>query len=51
MQDVCKTRETLLSEDCENNMYVTCNMFLKYMEAKCKSEMKKYVNIKAPVAS
>ena len=49
MRDVYKAKETLLSEGCENDMYVTCNIFLKYMEAKCKSEMKKYVKIKAPV--
>ena len=41
MQDVCKAKETLLSEDCENDIYMTCNIFFKYMEAKCKSQMKK----------
>ena len=41
MQDVCKAKDTLLSKNCENKMYVTCNIFLKYMESKCKSEMKK----------
>ena len=50
MQDVCKAKETFLSEDRENDMYVTCNIFLKYMEAKCKSEIKKYVKTKAPVS-
>ena len=49
MGDVCKTKETLLRKDCENGMCVTCNGFLKYMEAKCKIEIKKYVKIKAPV--
>ena len=48
-RDVCKAKETLLSKDCKNDMYVKCNIFLKYMEAKCKSEMKKYVIIKGPV--
>ena len=41
MPDVCKAKETLSSKDFENDMYVTSNIFLKYMEAKCKSEMKK----------
>ena len=41
MQDVCKAKETLLSEDCESDICMTCNIFLKYMEAKCKSQMKK----------
>ena len=50
IRDVWKPKETLLSKDCENDMYVTCNIFLKYMEVKCKSEMKKYLKIKAPVA-
>ena len=49
MRDVCKAKETLLNKDCKNDMYVKGNIFLKYMEAKCKSEMKKYVKIKAPV--
>ena len=42
--NVCKAKETLVSEDCENDMYVTYNIFIKYMEAKCKSERKKYEN-------
>ena len=50
MRDICKAKEILLSEDCANDMYVTRNIFLKYMEAKCKCKMKKYVKIKAPVA-
>ena len=41
MRDVCKAKETLSSKDCENDMYVTCNIFLKYMGTKCKSAMKK----------
>ena len=49
MLNVRKAKETLkiLSKECENEMYVTCNIFLKYMETKCVSEMKKYVNFKA----
>ena len=34
-RDVCKAKETLLSKDCKNDKYVKCNIFLKYMEAKC----------------
>ena len=41
MRNVCKTKETLLSKDCENDIYVTYNIILKYIEAKCKGEMKK----------
>ena len=49
MLNVRKAKETLkiLSKECENEMYVTCNIFLKYMETKCVSKMKKYVNFKA----
>ena len=47
MLNVRKAKETLLSKECEKEMYVTCNIFLKYMETKCVSEMKKYVNFKA----
>ena len=45
MLNVCKAKETLkiLSKECENEMYVTGNIFLKYMETKCASGMKKYV--------
>ena len=50
MRDVWKAKETLLSKDCENDMYVTCNIFLKYMEVKCKNKMKKSLKIKSPVA-
>ena len=43
--NVCKAKETLKipSKDCENNLYVTCNIFLNYTKTKCASEMKKYV--------
>ena len=47
MLNVRKAKETLLRKECENEMYVTCNIFLKYMETKCVSKMKKYVNFKA----
>ena len=42
--NVCKAKETLKipSKDCENNLYVTCNIFLNYMKTKCTREMKKY---------
>ena len=45
MLNVLKAKETLkiLSKERENEMHVTCNIFLKYMETKCVSEMKKYV--------
>ena len=45
MLNVRKAKETLkiLSKECENEMYATCNIFLKYMKTKCVSEMKKYV--------
>ena len=32
MRDSCKAKETLLSKDCENDMYMTRNTFLRYME-------------------
>ena len=45
MLNVRKAKETLkiLSKECESKMYVACIISLKYMEAKCASEMKKYV--------
>ena len=46
MLNVCEAKETLLSKECENEMYVRRNMFLSYMQAKCVSEMKKYVKFK-----
>ena len=30
------------SEERENELYVTCNVFLNYMKTKCAREMKKY---------
>ena len=40
-----KARETfkILSKECENELYVTCNIFLNYMKTKCAREIKKYV--------
>ena len=46
MLNVCEAKETLLSKECENEMYARRNMFLSYMQAKCVSEMKKYVKSK-----
>ena len=45
MLNVCTAKETLkiLSEECENELYVICNIVLNYMKTKCVSEMKKYV--------
>ena len=46
MLDICKATDILISKDCENEVYMTCNIFLKYIEANCKSKMKRYVKIK-----
>ena len=45
---VRKAKETfkILSKKCENELYVTCNIFLNYMKRKCAREMKK--NVKLP---
>ena len=49
MLSVRKAKETfkILSKECKNELYVTCNIFLNYMKTKkkkkCVSEMKKYV--------
>ena len=42
MLNVRKAKETLkiLSKECENEMYVICNIFLKYMETKCEVKKK-----------
>ena len=47
MRSVLKAKETLkiLSKECENELYVTCNIFLNYMKIKCSREIKKYVEI------
>ena len=49
MLSVCKGKETfkILSKECENELYVTCNIFLSYMKTKCAKEMKKYVKFGA----
>ena len=48
MLNICKAKETLkiLNKECKNEMYVTCNTFLKYMETKWVSVMKKYGKFK-----
>ena len=45
MLSVRKAKETfkILSKECENELYVTCNIFLGYMKTKCTREMKTYV--------
>ena len=45
MLSVCKAKETskILSKEWENELYVTCNIFLKYLKTKCARELKKYV--------
>ena len=49
MLSVCKGKETfkILSKECENELYVTCNIFLNYMKTKCAREMKVYVKFGA----
>ena len=37
----------MLSKECQNELYVTCNIFLNYMKTKCAKEMKKYVKFDA----
>ena len=43
MLSVLKAKETLkmLSKECENELYITCNIFLNYMKKKCSREIKK----------
>ena len=45
MISVYKAKETfkILSKECKNELYVTCNIFLNYVKTKCAREMKKYV--------
>ena len=40
-----KEKETLkiLTKECQNELYVTCNKFLNYMKTKGAREMKKYM--------
>ena len=48
MLNVRKAKETLkiLSKECESEINVTCNIFLKDTETKSVSEMKKHVKFK-----
>ena len=41
MVNVCKAKYTfkILSKDCENDLCVTCNIFLNYMKRKCANEV------------
>ena len=45
MLNVFKAKETfkILSKDCENYLYVTCNIFSNCMKTKCARELRKYV--------
>ena len=49
MLKVCEAKATLkmISKECGSEMYVKekerCEIFLKYVNAKCKTEMRKYV--------
>ena len=36
-------------KECENELYVTCNILLNYMKIKCSRETKKYVEINLKV--
>ena len=47
MLSVLKAKETfkILSKECENELYVTCNIFLNYIKTKCSREVKNYVEI------
>ena len=47
MLSVLKAKETLkiLSKECENELNVTCNMFLNRIKTKCSREINKYVEI------
>ena len=47
MLSVLKAKETLkiLSKECENELYVTCNMFLNCIKTECSREINKYVEI------
>ena len=47
MLSVSKAKQTfkILSKQCENELYVTCNTLFNYMKTKCVSKMKKYVKL------
>ena len=38
--DICRAKKILLIKDCENELYVACNIFLNYMKTKCSREIK-----------
>ena len=42
-----KAKETLevLRKECENELFITCNILLNYMKIKCSRKIKKYVEI------
>ena len=40
MLDICKAKKKLLIKDCENELYVACNIFLNYVKTKCSREIK-----------
>ena len=44
---VLKAKETLkvLRKECENELFITCNILLNYMKIKCSRKIKKYVEI------
>ena len=42
MKNVCNPKETLGKND---ELYVTCSIFLNYLKRKCAMEMKKYVKL------
>ena len=46
---VCKAK-AIISKKCESEIYVKekekCEMFLKYVKAKCECEIRKYVKVK-----
>ena len=47
MLSVLKAKETLkrLSEECKNELFVTCNIFLNYIKTNSSREIKIYVEI------
>ena len=46
---LCNAKKTfkMLSQECEHELYATCNIFLNYMKTKCTREMKRYVKFGA----
>ena len=47
MINVCNVKETLrkIIEESEGELYVTCSIFLNYIERKCKMEIKRHVKL------